>query len=147
LDARLSDRIAGAILLAAAAWYGWAASSYQQSFSDPVGPSLFPQLVAVPLGLLALALIVRPDPDPAWLHGSHTLRQGATLLILVAYPALLEPLGFPLSTFLGTLLLARVLGATWLQSTLTGLAVGVGLFLTFDTLLGLPLPLEPGLGG
>jgi putative tricarboxylic transport membrane protein len=146
LHARLSDRIAGAIILALAAWYGWTASSYQLSFSDPVGPSLFPQLVAVPLGLLALALIVRPDPDPTWLHGSHTARQGATLLILIAYPVLLEPLGFPFSTFLGTLLLARVLGAGWLQSTLTGLVVGLGLFLTFDTLLGLPLPLEPDFG-
>ena len=147
MDTRLSDRIAGAVILALAVWYGWTASSYQQSFSDPVGPSLFPQLVAVPLGLLALALIVRPDPDPTWLHGSHKLRQGATLLILVAYPALIEPLGFPLSTTLGALLLARVLGAGWLPSTLTGLVVGIGLFLTFDTLLGLPLPLEPALGG
>jgi len=147
LDARLSDRIAGAVLLAAAVWYGWAASGYQQGFGDPVGPSLFPQIVAVPLGLLALALMLRPDPDPTWLHGSNTLRQGATLLILAAYPALIEPLGFPAATFLGTLLMARVLGGGWLQSALAGLIVGAGLFLTFDTLLGLPLPLEPDLGG
>jgi putative tricarboxylic transport membrane protein len=142
---RLSDRIAGAIFLALALWYGLSASGYQAGFSDPLGPSGFPRAVALPLGAFALFLILRPDPDPVWIHRSAAARQLVTLAILLAYPFALEPLGFPLATFLGTAFLGRVLGATWLQAVILGLVVGFGLFVIFDTLLGLPLPLEPAL--
>ncbi|MEZ5740870.1 MAG: hypothetical protein R3E68_16370 [Burkholderiaceae bacterium] len=35
----------------------------------------------------------------------------------------------------------RLFGATWTQAVLTGLALGVGLFLLFDRLLDVVLPL------
>lgn len=140
---RLSDRLAGAIVLALAVWYHRTAEGFSESFGDPVGPSAFPQMIAVPTGALALFLLVRPDPDPKWLHLPGAWRQIATLVTLLAYPTLIEPAGFPAATFLGAAALSRILGASWLGATAVGLAVGPGLWLIFDPLLGLPLPLLP----
>ncbi len=144
LDRRLSDRIAGVIILALAVWYWWIANGFRESFGDPVGPSAFPQMVAVPTALFALFMIVRPDPSPAWVRGWRLARQAGFLATLLAYPLLIEPLGFPASTLLGTAVLARLLGARWLAAVITGLVVGPGLYVIFDPLLGLPLPLGPG---
>jgi putative tricarboxylic transport membrane protein len=146
MTARLSDRIAGAILLAVAVWYWVEAGNYTVGFGDPAGPSLFPRVVAVPTGLLAAVLIARPDPDPVWLRWPHVWRQIATVIILFAYPLLIEPIGFPLSTTLGAALLARILGGGWLQSVIGGLAMGFGLFFLFDGVFGLPLPAGPIVG-
>ena len=142
----LSDRIAGTILLVVAVLYWWHAGSYAVSFGDPAGPSLFPRVVAVPFALLSLYLILRPDPDPVWFHWPQAARQGALLAVLLIYPLAIEPMGFPISTFLGTLLLSTILGATWLQAVLTGLCVGLGLFFLFDAFFGLPLPPGPIFG-
>ncbi|HET7410782.1 MAG TPA: tripartite tricarboxylate transporter TctB family protein [Paracoccaceae bacterium] len=146
MTARLSDRIAGAIILALAVWYFIQAGTYEAGLSDPAGPTLFPQAVAVPTGFFALLLILRPDPNPVWFRWPHVVGQIAMLVVLIVYPLLIEPLGFPISTFLGTVLLARILGGTWLQSVVTGLAMGIGLFLMFDIVFGLPLPAGPIFG-
>ncbi|WP_205520996.1 tripartite tricarboxylate transporter TctB family protein [Propylenella binzhouense] len=139
----LSDRVAGAVLLALAVAFWVAAGQYAVTFGDPVGPAAFPKLVAVPLGLFSLYLIFRPDPDPRWFVWPGVVGQAATLAVLVLYPLLLEPLGFPLATALASAVLARVLGAAWLAALVLGVAVGGGLFLVFDSVLGLPLPLAP----
>ena len=146
MTARLSDRIAGAILLALAVWFWFQAGAYQVEFGDPAGPSLVPRAVAVPTALLALVLIVRPDPNPEWLRWPSVLGQIATLVILVGYPLLIEPMGFPLSTTLASALLSRILGGGWLQSVLLGLGIGFGLFFMFDRGFGLPLPVGPIFG-
>ena len=142
----LSDRIAGAILLVLAIAYGLAATKFQVSFGDPVGPAAFPRLIAVPTALFALALLIRPDPDPVW-KAAAGVRQILTVAVLFAYPFVIEPLGFPLSTAIGAALLARLLGASWGSSAVLGVALGFGLFAIFDTLLGLPLPFGPDLFG
>lgn len=146
LGSRVGDRIAGAILLALAIWYWWEAGRYSVSFGDPAGPSFFPRLLAYPMGLFALVLIVKPDPDPVWFRWPHVMGQIATLAILVVYPLVIEPIGFPIATALAAALLARILGATWLQAVLSGLGMGLGLFLLFDGIFGLPLPTGPLFG-
>jgi putative tricarboxylic transport membrane protein len=143
---RLTDRVAGAFLLALAIAYGLGASNFQVGFGDPVGPAAFPRLIAAPLALFALVLILRPDPDPVW-KASAGLRQVLTVAVLLVYPLLIETLGFPLSTAIGGALLARLLGAAWGAAALLGLALGFGLFVIFDSLLGLPLPFGPGVFG
>jgi len=139
----VSDRIAGLLLFAFAVWYGWTAEAFQQGFGDPLGPSRFPQLVAVPFALLSLVLVFRPDPEPTWPRGYALLRQGTCVLILIGYATSLERLGFPLATLLGCTLLCRLLGTDWFRATVAGASVGVALYLLFDPLLGLPLPLAP----
>ncbi|GGK21181.1 tripartite tricarboxylate transporter TctB family protein [Salinarimonas ramus] len=145
-QARWSDRIAGVIFLALAIWLYVEAGSYAVRFGDPAGPSFFPRLVAVPMGLLALVLILRPDADPTWFRWPQILSQAAMLAVLFGYPLAIEPLGFPLSTLIASALLAKILGATWLQALALGAGLGFGLFFLFDAVFGLPLPTGPLLG-
>ena len=141
---RVSDRIAGAVFAALALWIWWKAGTFRIAFGDPVGPSAFPRLVALPMGLCALALLIAPDAEPRWPRGAALARQGAALAALAAYPALLVPLGFPIATAAAVAALARTLGAGWAQGVAAGAAMGAGLWVLFDPLLGLPLPLAPG---
>lgn len=142
----MSDRIAGAILFLLAIWYWWQAGTYVVRFGDPAGPALFPRVVAVPFALLALVLIVRPDPNPTWLTWPAAARQIGALVVLFTYPLAIKPLGFPIATFAACLPLSMILGGTWLQATLTSLAIALGLYFLFDRLFGLPLPPGPIFG-
>ncbi len=137
----MSDRIAGVVIVALALWYGLTAGQYESGFSDPLGPAAFPQLISIPLGLLGLFLVVRPDAEPRWPKGAALLRQGAGLVLLVLYAMTLEGLGFPIATALAIALIARLLGARWWQGAVAGVALSALLWVTFDRLLGLPLPL------
>jgi putative tricarboxylic transport membrane protein len=139
----VSDRILGLLLAAVSIWFGWAAGAYEEAFTDPLGPAAFPRFVSIPLGLLALVLVIRPDAEPAWPRGAALLRQAAAVLVLILYALLLEPLGFPLATFLTSAFLARMLGAGWTAGLAAGFGLGIGLWVIFDPLLGLPLPLGP----
>jgi putative tricarboxylic transport membrane protein len=139
----MSDRILGLIVLALAIWYGWTAGNYEASFGDPLGPAAFPRMLAVPAALLSLFLILRPDPDPDWVVGRPALRQVATVAVLLAYAFFLEELGYILATALGAIAMSRLLGAGWMKSAAAGVVLAAALFITFDTLLGLPLPLYP----
>lgn len=139
----MADRILGLLILVLTIFYGWTAGSYEASFGDPLGPAAFPQMLAVPAALLSLFLVLRPDPDPAWATGLPAMRQIATVGVLIAYAFLLEDLGFVVATALGASAMGRLLGAGWQKSVISGVAMAVGLFVVFDTLLGLPLPLYP----
>lgn len=141
----MSDRIAGLIFLALSIWYGLTAGNYEASFGDPLGPAAFPQMLALPAALFSLYMIVRPDPDPDWVGGAPAVRQLATLAVLIAYAFVLEDLGFVLATSLGVALLGRLLGSDWVKSAISGVVMSVGLFVVFDILLGLPLPLYPAI--
>ncbi|MBJ3778094.1 tripartite tricarboxylate transporter TctB family protein [Acuticoccus mangrovi] len=141
----MSDRIVGLLFLGLSIWYGYTAGSYEASFGDPLGPAAFPQIISVPAALVSLGLILRPDPDPTWSRGVVALRQIGALVLFVAYAVLLIPLGFGLSTFLGVMLFAMLIGASWLKGALAGIIMAPALFILFDVLLGLPLPLAPSL--
>lgn len=143
---RVSDRVAGAILFALAIWYWWTAGTYTVAYGDPAGPTLFPRIVAFPLGLFSLYLVLRPDPDPEWVRWPQAMHQVATVATLFVYPVIIEPLGFPISTVLATAVLAKILAATWLQAVLCGLVTGFGLYFLFNFGFGLPLPTGPIFG-
>lgn len=136
----MSDRITGLLVAAFALWYGLTAGQYTAGFTDPLGPSAFPQLVSIPLGVLALYLMARPDAEPNWPRGAALLRQGAALAVLVVYAMVLRDLGFIAVTTLAVLLLARLLGGGWGQSALAGVGLSVGLYCLFEFVLGLSLP-------
>lgn len=136
----MSDRLTGLALLALAVIYGVTASGYEAMIGDPLGPAVFPLVLAIPLGVFSLYLLVRPDPEPAWARGRALLRQGLALVAFVAYAYLLEPLGFIVTTVLGVMALAWLLGARLWQGGAAGLAIALVLFVLFNNLLSLPLP-------
>ncbi len=137
----MADRIAGTFFLVLAIAYGLLASNYQTDFADPIGTEGFPLFVSIPMGLLSLALIIRPSVDVEWPGGKALLRQIALVIVLVVYAIALEPVGFPLATFVAVIFLARFLDATWLQCVMVGAILAVLLYVVFDPILGLPLPL------
>lgn len=139
----MSDRLTGLLIALLAIWYGWTATGFEEGFGDPVGPSAFPELLAVPLGVFAVYLVLRPDRDPLWPEGPALTRQLVMLGVLLAYPAVLEPLGFPLSTALAIMVMAILLGAPRRYAVYSGVALAIGLFVTFDQILGLHLPMLP----
>lgn len=145
-SAALGDRIAGAVLalLAVAAW--WHAQTFVSGFRQPVGPDLFPRLVCVPLGVLALYLLCRPGINQRWPGGAALLRQAGLLVILGGYAAFLEPWGFLPATLVCSVLLIRLFDAAWRQALVSGASLTVILYLLFEYALGIPLPDIPGLG-
>lgn len=136
----MSDRLAGLVLLALAVAYGVTASGYEAMIGDPLGPAVFPMVLAVPLLLFSLYLIVRPDPEPDWARGRALLKQALTVGVFVAYAYLLEVLGFVVTTFLAVVALGMLLDAKPLQAAAAGVGIAVVLFVLFNNLLNLPLP-------
>lgn len=139
----MTDRIVGLFLLAISIWYGVTAGDYEASFGDPLGPAAFPIMLSVPAAMLSLAVFARPDANPPWVTGTPMLRQFAAIALLLSYAGFLEVLGFPLATFIAVALLGRLLGSTWFKSTISAAVTSTFLFVTFDKLLGLPLPPFP----
>lgn len=139
----MTDRIVGLVILAAAIWYGVTAGTYEASFGDPLGPAAFPVMLSVPVAVLSLFLLIRPDANPDWARGAALLRQVAAICILVNYALLLERLGFLFVTFLAVALLGRLLGSQWGKSVVSGAVISLVLFVAFDQVLGLPLPALP----
>lgn len=139
----MSDRITGLVLLTLAVAYGATASSYEAMIGDPLGPAMFPLVLAIPLGLFSVYLILRPDPEPSWARGQELLRQILTVVVFVIYAQLIEPLGFLLTTLLAVLALGILLGARAHQAGAAGLAISITLFVLFHHVLNLPLPVGP----
>ena len=136
----MSDRLTGLVLFGLAVWYGVTARGFEAVIGDPLGPAVFPIVLAVPLGLLSLYVLARPDPEPDWPRGRPLLKQGLAVVAFVAYAYLLEPLGFLVATTLGTAALAVLLGARAWHAGAIGAAAAVVLFVLFDQLFSLPLP-------
>lgn len=136
----MSDRITGLVLLALAVAYGVAASGFEARIGDPLGPAVFPLVLSIPLGLLSLYLLIRPDPEPRWARGRALFRQALAVLTFVAYAYVLEPLGFIVASVLAVAVLGRLLGATLWRAGAAGVAISVTLFVLVDRLLSLPLP-------
>jgi putative tricarboxylic transport membrane protein len=67
-------------------------------------------------------------------------RLGGTVVMLLAYAELYEPLGFILSTILFGTALCAMLGAGILRSVVFGVAAGIAGYLLCVTLLDLNLP-------
>lgn len=129
------------IALAAVAW------QYHTDFSyEPVGPRAYPLLC---LGLMALGLawwILRPpalphDDDDPPMTPQLGRKIGLCMLVLLGHAALFEPLGFIVSTTLAASLLARLCGGRPWPSVLAGACLAVGMYVLFDRVLEVPLPM------
>lgn len=137
----MSDRIIGIALFMLAVGYGLQARGFHTPLlGDPLGPSAFPKLLAVALGISSIYLIVRPDAGAPWPRGRALLHLVLTVLVLVGYAFVLVPIGFIPATFIVLTVLAVQLGTRIGPSAVMGVAASCGLFAVFDLLLGLPLP-------
>jgi putative tricarboxylic transport membrane protein len=142
------DRIFGAFMLIVALGYILSARGIQTSFmSDPVGPRVFPYLVAAVVIISALVMVLRPDPDEEWPAGPMVAQLGLALVVLAGYSQAISPLGFLIPTTVVAGILSWQIGGNPVRSAVTGLGLAVGLFVLFRVILGLGLRgLPAGMG-
>lgn len=141
------QRIFAAVLLLVCVGLAAMAWPYQAPFAyEPVGPRAFPLLM---LGLMSLALIYmlfRPSPiihseeDPQ-LDRETIIKISICVVLLLVFAGLFEPLGFVLSSILVGIPMARLYGGRWLPSVVTIVLISIGLYLLFDKVMDVPLPL------
>lgn len=137
----MSDRILGSVFVLIALVMGWSARLYVAPISyEPIGPRAFPILLAVLMGGLGLMLVLRPSMKALDLQ--HIPIKGMILAVLsmVIYAAVFYSLGFPVATWIMTIILGRAFGGSWLASVAAGFIMGVGFYFLFDRLLDVVLP-------
>lgn len=135
-------------MLVLALGYILTASRIQVSFmSDPVGPRLFPYIIAGIIILCSISMILRPDPEAEWPTGPMLLQLFIALIALIAYAFMIKPLGFIIPTSIVAGLLCWQIGGHPMRSVITGAGLGIGLFVLFKVILGLGLKgLPAGMG-
>jgi putative tricarboxylic transport membrane protein len=137
-----TDRIAGALLVAAGAGAALEATTFEVAFlTDPVGPKAMPFLAAALFLGGGLGLVLRPGPDPGWPGATTGVRMGAAVVAFLAYAAALPVLGFFVSTTLAMGALSMLFRGDWRRSLGAAAALSAVLWYLFVWALNLPLPL------
>ncbi|MGE8361381.1 tripartite tricarboxylate transporter TctB family protein [Pseudomonas sp.] len=143
----MSQRIFGVVLLLACVALGIVAWGYHAPFSyEPVGPRAYPMLLLILMGLGAIYLLAKPASATA--HSDeppldrHVIRKVVGCVVLLTiYAALFEPLGFILASLVFGIAMARLYEGTWIASVVSGVVLAIGLYVLFDKVLDVPLPL------
>jgi len=136
------DRIAGGLLLLVAAGAIWHAQSLVVPFAaDPIGPKAFPTVVGVVLALAGASILFAPG-RVEW----QARDWGRVLAVAgssLAYPLVVEPLGFVAATAALCFLVALAFRGGVLKSAIAAVALAVAFLILIDLVLGLPLPRGP----
>ncbi|QIB33707.1 tripartite tricarboxylate transporter TctB family protein [Ancylobacter pratisalsi] len=141
LPGMLSNRIAAVALLGFSLLYGVAGNAIEYSFSsDPLGPRVFPILLAAILALLSLIYLFAPGHAEEWPEGAVLMRCIALPALVLIAALLFEPLGFAASMFIMTTGVARIFGASWKASLIGGLVQAALWYVVFGYLLEVYLP-------
>lgn len=136
----MSDRIFGILVGLVALGFMFSATKVQTSFlSDPVGPKLFPIIIAVVALLCAVSIIINPDKDPVWPPLKVFLSLAVCTAVLIGYAYSLKPFGFLFPTAVCTAVLSYQIHPRVTSAILTGIGLSIGLFLLFRYALGLSL--------
>ena len=135
-----SDRIFGLVVVMGALAFFAGALQIQTSFlSDPVGPRVFPMLIAASALLCGLVLIAKPDAEPEWPALAAWGNMAIALVVLVSYALLIGPMGFLASTALAAAGVCYLIEKNARTAALTGLGLSLVLFVIFKYGLGLGL--------
>ena len=143
----LLQRIFASVLLLACVGLALMAWPYQAAFSyEPVGARAFPLLMLGLMGVALLYMVFRPAPikhseDEPPLDRQTLTKIGICVVLLLVFAGLFEPLGFILSSILIGIPMARLYGGRWLPSIVVTTLMAIGLYLLFDRLMDVPLPL------
>ncbi|VVN93553.1 tripartite tricarboxylate transporter TctB family protein [Pseudomonas fluorescens] len=143
----LLQRIFASVLLLVCIGLALMAWPYQAAFSyEPVGPRAFPLLMLGLMGMGLLYMIFRPAPivhseDDPQLDRETLIKIGICVVLLLVFAGTFEPLGFIVSSILIGIPMARLYGGRWLPSVVIISLMSIGLYLLFDRVMDVPLPL------
>ncbi|WP_053155931.1 tripartite tricarboxylate transporter TctB family protein [Pseudomonas sp. Pf153] len=141
------QRIFASVLLLACIGLALMAWPYQAPFSyEPVGPRAFPLLILGLMGLALLYMLLRPTPivhseDEPQLDRATLQKIAICVGLLLVFAGTFEPLGFILASTLIGVPMARLYGGRWLPSVFVSALMAIGLYLLFDKVMDVPLPL------
>jgi putative tricarboxylic transport membrane protein len=147
---KLNDAVFGAVLLALGALVLFAIQGFPKIPGQPVGPALFPGLIACGLCIGGLLLVVRglrARPQHAWLEWEewvrsprHVLALGVLLGSIVFYIVASNWLGFLPSAVLILVALFTVLRVPPARSVFIAVVAALVIHFVFYKLLRVPLP-------
>ncbi|MDB6178369.1 tripartite tricarboxylate transporter TctB family protein [Paracoccus sp. Z330] len=134
------DRIFGSVVIVIALGYILSARGIETSFmSDPVGPRVFPYMIAAVMIVCSLVMVLRPDPEADWPAGPMLVQLAIAFGVLVAYAYAITPLGFIVPTAFASGVLCWQIGGKPVRAAITGMGLGIGLWVLFRLILGLGL--------
>ena len=141
---RNGDRLSGAVVLILGLYLVYEALKLEFGAITRPGPGFYPTVLAILLVGVSGSIFVRSlwskDAVLSVSFGTHTGHIGITIAAIVLYAAVLEGIGFLLSTFVLVLLLLVGIGkVVWPRSLLVAAGGTVTFYLVF-TKLGIPLP-------
>lgn len=140
----MNDRAFGMVIVAIFLFFAWGSSLTRESFiQDPLGPKVFPYVLAGFGVIFGVAISLRPDENPSWPARHGWLEIIAAIMAMFAYAYLLPLLGFVIITVVGAGYFAWRFGATPIQAVITGGSIALGLYLVFHLILGLSLAKGP----
>ena len=134
-----SVRLFGAAVFAIAALYTLQSQTYQITFGDVLGPSVFPLIVGIPMMILSASLVIFPTGEVEWPGKDRLWRQAVALAAFIGYTLVMEQLGFPIATAALIAIVGIVMGGAPWRAIALGAVFGPGLWALFDQVLGLPL--------
>ena len=136
------DRWAGGVLVLLAVAVAAEASTFDVAFlTDPVGPKALPWLAAALLLTTGGRIALRPGPAGDWPERGPALRMVGAVAALLAYAALLAPLGFFTATTGAMTVLSLLFGAPPRKALGAAAGLAALMWVGFVYVLGLPLPL------
>ena len=140
----MKQRILALVLILLCAGLAIAAWQYEAAYSyEPVGPRAFPLLLIGLLAAGALYLLLQPVESSGT---SERVDVGMVVsvclcvVMLTIYATLFEVAGFLISSTLFAVCFARLYGGTWRNSSLVGVVIAVSLYVLFEKVLDVPLP-------
>jgi putative tricarboxylic transport membrane protein len=138
----MADRIFAGLLMLVTLGYAYLALFVIRARIqyDPLGPESWPQILAFCTVACLIFVFARPESIRMEVTRHTLFRLLSMLALMVAYAWLYEPLGFIVSTFLFSTVVAMMLGAEARRAALFGLGMGVLGYVLCVLILELNLP-------
>ncbi len=137
----MTDRIVGTLFILVGGAAVFLAVSWEVPFAgDPVGPRVFPAVAGSVFVLCGAAIGFAPREGARWPSLRCLLLLVAAVLWLVAYAAMLRPLGFLPTTAAVLAGGALLFGARLIEAAAYGILGSVALWALIDRGLDIPLP-------
>ena len=143
----MRQRIFALLLIGLSGTLAYLTLGYSTSFSyEPVGPRAFPWLLLGGLALAGVYLLLfegkkNESTEPFFTDKKIAIKILLCIVNFLIYAALFETIGFILSSLIFSYGLARLYGATLLQTWLGMTVLVLSLYGLFEYIFDVPLPL------